>query len=83
MSTVIVGIIPPAAVDTRDTGLRPREGIGEPSRQFPCILAESKFCAVTFPLAGQDETLYLNLTAETLAVAIVKYIVYFPVVAFE
>ena len=80
---VIVGIIPPAAIDTVDAGLRPGEGVGYPSRQGTVVLAATEFYAVTLPFSRQCQSLNLNLAAERLAVAVVEDIVDLPVVGFD
>ena len=81
MPTVVVGVIPFSAVDAVDTGSRPGKGITNPSCQPSSVLTGTKFHAITLTFASQDQTLYLDLTTERLAVPVVKHVLYLSEIA--
>ena len=81
VTTVVIGVVPLSAVDAVDTGFRPREGIGEPTRQPAAVLTGTEFHTVTLSVASQRQTLNLDFAAERLAVAIVEHVLDFPVIA--
>ena len=82
VTTVVVGIIPPTAVDAFDLGLRPRQRITQPSSETAVVFPGEKLHTVGFAVAGQDETFNLDLAAEGLAITIVQYIGNLTVIAF-
>ena len=83
MPTVVARVVPSAAVDAVDAGLRPRQGIGQPSRQFAVVLSGAQLHAVALPLAGQHQSFDLDLTAERFPVAVVDHMVCLTVVGLQ
>ena len=83
MPTVVVGIIPASAVDTLDPGLRPRQGIAQPTSETAAVLPGKELHAIGFAITWQDEAFDLDLTAEGLAIAVVEDILDLAVIALD
>ena len=83
MSAVVVGIIPASSVDACYLGLGPRQCITQPSCETAIVLSGEQFHTVGFSITRQDQTFYLNFTAEGFAVTIVQDMIDFAVVTLD